>query len=152
MKKIIKKIKAWFKAINWKKVGCTALSIASAGIGILVVEMISVSLGDKRLSSKSYAMDIYNEAAEKMNSSGKIEELNAKWKDVDLVNDKAAFNQYDKECCKLFKGFLDDVAKEHAINGKMLDFDEDEPVTLKLIDKARGYFDAKINATIKNID
>lgn len=152
MRKIAEKIKAWFKAIDWKKVRAVLLGIIGAGLVYALVETISEKFGNYRLNSDDYRMDIYNEAARIHNESGKIEEINAKWEGVDLKNDREAFEKYESEHRKVFKEIIDEVAKAKAINGKMVDFDEREPITLRPVGNEAYTYTAEFHATIKNVD
>lgn len=155
MKKFVEKIKAWFKGINWKKVGCAVLT--SVGVGLVVSVLKEVCgrwLYKAILSNPDYGMKLYCEACDEFDADGNIDAFNKKWSEdhpeFDASNEDHIQAQTDA-FYEMFKPYLDKVAKKNAICGYMLDFDEHEPVVFKAFDDG-SYYKPEIHATIKKID
>ena len=155
MKKFVKKLKALIKKIDWKKVGITLGLIVVSAIAVKARKRVVEMLVGKILNSTRYGTKIYNEAVSAANEDGLTERFNKIWDeshpDFDALDENQIAEQSDA-FERMFKPYLDTVAKKHAIGGKMLDFDETEPILLKVIDPERELYEVHINAVIKNVD
>lgn len=158
MKKIVKKLRALIKRVNWKKVGLTLGLLAVSSIASVIFgkagKKLAEVIANKKLNSVIYGMNIYNEAAAAANKDGLAERFNRMWNETHPDFNPSDENQIEEQTdayYKMFKAYLDSAAKKHAISGKMLDFDETEPVTLAEIGQS-GAYEAFINAGIKNVD
>lgn len=158
MKKVFKKLKALIKRTNWKKVGLTLGLLAVSSIASVIAgeagKKLAEAFANKKLNSVGYGMKIYNEAVKAADKDGLTERFNRIWNESHPEFDsfdETQIQQQTDEYYKMFKPYLDDVAKKHAIGGKMLNFDETEPVLLEVIDSKRGICKPHINATVTKV-
>lgn len=155
MKKFVEKIKAWFKGINWKKVGCAVLASVGVGIVVSVLKKANEKLSIEALNDPDYGMKLWTMACDEFKDDGGIEKFNEEWfkghPDFDVNNDDHIQAQTDA-LDEMLKPYLDKVAKENSIDGYMLDFDKHEPVLFKPVTGHKDWFTSEIHATIKKID
>lgn len=155
MNEIIKKIEAWFKAIDWKKVGCTVLGLLGVGLVLAVLERANDKITIESLEDPDYGIKLWLEACKEFADDGCIERFNDEWfknhPDFDPNNEDHIQAQTDA-IDEMLKPYLDKVAKENSIDGKMLVFDEHEPVLFKSVNGYRDCYTPIIHAKIEDVD